>query len=838
MEKRIRQLIIITFSLFFFAGVLSAQETILKRQLSDVLNYLETKHEIKFNYAQDQVMDIKVFMPDTIETILEVLEYLTKQTPLTFSLIGDKIVVVKQKEAYVFCGVVKDKKDHQPIINAIISNGDNMVLSGESGFFSLTVKNLEKPIAINCLGYKSSKIEPKSLVFNDCLDVFLDQDFYTLSEVVISNYLVSGINKINNGSFEIDFSNFKILPGLTETDVLHSIQALPGVNSTNETVSNINLRGGTHDQNLILWDNIKMYQSGHFFGLISMYNPQITQKVFLKKNGSDVSSTDGVSGTIDMQTDKEINTDFKGSIGLNFTNFNSFLDVPLGEKSSIQIAARKSVNDFFKTPTYTAFFDRISQNTELSTNTPTVINSNKTFDFYDTSFRWIYRINDKDQLQINFINVYNRLLFDENLINEQSTESRRSSLSQNSIAEGLSYNRIWNDKFKTVFEFYETDYKLKAINVNIEDDQRFLQKNSVSESSVKLKTFYNLNHSLQLLGGYHFVETEITNLDDVDNPLFRNLVSEVIRTHGIFTELGYRSSNKKIAFNFGLRYNYIGKFKKQILEPRFSFNKKLLDGLTLEILGELKHQNTSQVINFQSDFLGIEKRRWQLANNDNIPVIRSKQISVGINFSQKGWLFNADTYLKQVKGITSQSQGFQNQYEFVKTHGDYSVFGIDVLFRKHFNQFDTWLGYSFMDNNYRFKTLEREAFPSNYDIIHNISLGATYISNNLKIATGLNWHSGKPTTKPEEGNEIVNNEINFAKANEAVLKDYLRLDISAIYDFKLSNNMKLNAGLSVWNVMGRKNELNNFYRINEGAPVETLQNSLGFTPNAVLRVDF
>jgi hypothetical protein len=42
-----------------------------------------------------------------------------------------------------------------------------------------------------------------------------------------------------------------------DPDVLQSIQALPGVESTNESIANINVRGGTNDQNLMLWDNIK-----------------------------------------------------------------------------------------------------------------------------------------------------------------------------------------------------------------------------------------------------------------------------------------------------------------------------------------------------------------------------------------------------------------------------------------------------------------------------------------------------------------------------------------------------------------------------------------------------
>ncbi|WP_242119362.1 TonB-dependent receptor [Aestuariivivens sediminicola] len=826
------------FMAFLLTEVLSSQEVSKKYPLSEVLGRIESKYDIKFNYADDIVSRVEVRMPDNSKTLIESLKFLERQTFLNFELISQNIVLISPMDQLIYCGTVINKSNLQPIENAVVSTEGRTVFTNEKGFYQLELNNTSEEVSIGSMGFKTAKIKPSSFGLENCEAIFLEPNFQTLSEVIISNYLVNGINKINNGSFEIDFSNFKILPGLIETDVLHSVQALPGIQSINETVSNINVRGGTHDQNLILWDNIKMYQSGHFFGLISMYNPQITKKVLLHKNGSSASRTDGVSGTIDMQTEKKLNSKFKGSLGINLTNMNGFFDVPLGGKSSIQIAARKSINEFLETPTYTAFFDRISQNTELNASSSSEINNNKTFDFYDTSLRWLYKISDRDQLQVNFIYVHNELIFDENLIENQSTQTRESSLVQNSIAEGLNYSRIWNDTFKTTLEVYETDYNLEATNVNIQDNQRFLQKNKVSEGSVKLNTFYNVNRNLQWLNGYHFVETKVTNLDDVDNPLFRNLISEVLRTHGIFTEFSYRSANRLTALNVGMRFNYIGKFNKQIWEPRLSFSQKFFDGFSWEVQGEFKHQNTSQIINFQNDFLGIEKRRWQLANNDNIPVIRGRQISTGINYNNSGWLFNIDLYLKKIKGITSQSQGFQNQFEFIKTSGNYSVFGLDLLFRKQIKHLSTWLSYSYMDNNYEFKALEENQFPSNYNIEHNINIGSSYSLEHLKLSAGLEWRTGRPTTTPIEGNTIVDNEINFNSPNNASLKDYLRIDLSATYDFNLRSKNKMHAGISVWNLLDRKNEINNFYVIRDNVTVQTVQRSLGFTPNAFLRYNF
>jgi hypothetical protein len=85
-----------------------------------------------------------------------------------------------------------------------------------------------------------------------------------LNQVMINVYLTPGLQKYIDGSTVLNTKKFGILPGLVDPDVLQSIQALPGVESTNESIANINVRGGTNDQNLMLWDNIKMYHSGHF----------------------------------------------------------------------------------------------------------------------------------------------------------------------------------------------------------------------------------------------------------------------------------------------------------------------------------------------------------------------------------------------------------------------------------------------------------------------------------------------------------------------------------------------------------------------------------------------
>ncbi len=808
------------------------------KKLVVILQEIQAKFNVQFNYAEDQVTNVSVTNPPAYTSLSEILSYLEKNTALTFTRVDEKFILIKLRDELLLCGYLKDKDNLKPIVAATVQGDKSATITDENGFFQLRIRNIKEQISIRHIGYKTILRSYERFFTSDCGFIYMRSQAESLSQITISNYITSGIHKMNDGSYKINFQSFDMLPGMIENDVLQAVQAFPGIQSTNETVSNINIRGGTHDQNLLLWDGIKMYQSGHFFGLISMYNPQITQQVSLLKNGSDPSYTDGVSGTINMQTDKSLNSTLKASIGANFTDVNAFVDAPLGEKSSIQVAARKSLNDFIETPTYKAYFERIEENTEVQENQPNIINSDKMFDFYDASFRWLYKINDTNEIRLNAILVSNQLNFNETATINLTEESRESILTQNSFAAGLFYKNIWRDKFITTLEIYETDYRLKAINVNILDSQRFLQENSVSETSAKLQVEYLLNDKLTVLGGYHFVETEVTNLDDVDEPIFRFLVSEVVRTHGLFSQVSYTSQDQNTHLKVGVRHNYIDKFKKHLTEPRFSFSQTIADKFTVEVLGELKHQNTSQIINFQNDFLGIEKRRWQLSNDEDIPVIKSQQVSTGISYNDQGWLASVEAYYKKVTGITSQSQGFQNQFEFTKSQGNYQVLGLDVLLRKKIANINTWISYSFMKNDYEFKELESARFPSNYDITHAFTSGVTYTQKNLKVGLGFNWRFGKPITEPVFGNELINQEINFNTTNSSRLNDYMRLDLSAAYQIKISSQLKADVAFAVWNILDRENQIEQFFDVTDDRIDETTQFSLGMTPNVSFRVFF
>ena len=155
-----------------------------------------------------------------------------------------------------------------------------------------------------------------------------------------------------------------------------------------------------------------------------------------------------------------------------------------------------------------------------------------------------------------------------------------------------------------------------------------------------------------------------------------------------------------------------------------------------------------QVIELQQDFLGIEKRRWALANGGDIPLQKSGQLSFGVSYSNNRWLLSVDNFYKKNQGISSKSQGFQNQYEFAELTGDYRIWGTEVLLQKSFPKFYTWISYAFNNNQYRFDRLSPAEFPNNTTISHAVGWAGTYESGKLKLALGARWHTGRLYTPP------------------------------------------------------------------------------------------
>jgi hypothetical protein len=837
----IKQILVICILLSTTTAV-SAQNVEGDLPLREALQIIAERYGIRFNYADESIKDVRLTLPPENLSIQEVLQYLEQNTQLGFQQLNNQLVLLvkRNEDSALVCGYIMDNENNKKINGASIQSSKKGTSSNADGYFELANVSRSDTLTIRFLGYQTILIPIKSLAADTCSTVFLKPKVTKLQEVIVSNYIIPGIDVNSDGSIRIKAKTLSMLPGLTDPDVLQTIQALPGIQSINETVSDINVRGGTNDQNLVLWDGIKMYKTGHFFGLISAFNPYLTQEVALIKNGTSTAFSDGVSSTIDIQTDNSVDQEFSGGAGINMINADLFFKIPISQKISVQLSSRRSIADLYQTPTYQQYFDRVFRNTDVTSRSDpqadSLIGSDEQFNFYDITAKLLYDISPADKLRISFLHLYNEINYQENALINNSLESKTSGLEQGNLGAGLHYQRWWSEKVQTSARLYFSSYALKAVNFDIKNNQRLIQENEVLDTGLKLDGRIALTNTLDLFAGYQFFEVGISNLEDINNPPFRRLIKKVLRSHAAFVEGNLSSKSGGSNLRLGLRANYFEKFNRFLLEPRFAFSQRVFRDISFEVLGEIKSQTTNQVIDLQNDFLGVEKRRWVLADEENIPIVESKQLSAGFRFQPGKFLFSIDGYVKEVEGITSSSQGFQNQFQYIRSTGSFAVWGIDAMINQQIGALTSWISYSYANNQYEFPAFTPQVFPNNLDIRHSVTLGTSYQAKNFQVSGGLNWRTGKPYT---EGLGVSEGEIIYENPNNSRLDNYLRVDISAKYWWQLSPGIRGEIGASVWNVLNQRNLINIHYQIDQENTVKTVrQYALGFTPNIMFRLYF
>jgi len=276
---------------------------------------------------------IKVFRSFFTATLLLLFTYSKSQTNFTLS------------------GYILDESSKEVIIgsNIIIPSLKTGTISNSYGFYSITVPKGNYDVIFNVLGYK--EVVKKIIIDrNISFDILLSEQIEELSEVIITE-------NIENIEIDLPVLSLNRLSGQTikqtpvvfgESDLLKTIQLLPGVSNAGEGASGFNVRGGAADQNLILFDEAIIYNSSHLFGLFSVFNSDAIKEVKLFKGGIPASYGGRVSSVLDVyQKDGNKNElKFNGGIGAISSRF--LVEGPIQtEKSSFLIASRGTYAHLF-----------------------------------------------------------------------------------------------------------------------------------------------------------------------------------------------------------------------------------------------------------------------------------------------------------------------------------------------------------------------------------------------------------------------------------------------------------------------------------------------------------
>jgi len=835
--------------LFLFHNSVFAQ-TKNTTPLTEIIQSIEKRLNVRFSYTLATIKSQEIVAPNEEWDLQETLTYLKTRTALEFQVIGTRYIAIYTAAStgnLNICGTIINVQTGRPIQGVTVLSESAAVSTDEAGSFQMNGISRGEAITLAYLGFDIKRMQSDDFITEtSCPLIFANISINFLDTVVVENYIAKGISKNADGSVSISRQNFEILPSLVETDVLQIAQMLPGVESADETAGNINIRGGKNDEVLLLWNNIRLYQSSHFFGLISALNPNLTNNVTIYKNGTHPKFGESTSGVISITSEENIPEQVKGGAGVNLISANLYAQIPVSETLAFNISGRTSINSGIGNPVYNQFYSRIFQNTiitNLDNNTELGLrSSNENFNFFDVSIKGIWDITEKDKLTYSYLGINNKLEFTELFVAENGSSSNQSTLKQSSNVNGVQWQRHWSPKLSTKFNWHASNYVLEESNRDVNTETTLAQENDLNESEFKLETTYRFSKNFLITAGFAYTDTNVGNkVDSIaisDNSLRRN---------AYFLNSRWKLNNENTILSAGARLTSYPSFNANILEPRLSIFQRLTNRWSITLSGEQKNQGVLQFTDVENPFLGVENKRWILANNGNLPIIESQQIALGATYKNSSWALHGNVYYKKVDDISAATQGFRNQLINATAIGNYEAKGAEFSIHKKSKALNAWLGYSLAESNYNFSELETPSFPNNFAIKHSVNLAATYNYRSFLFSLGSNYKTGNPYTTVVEGNEItmVDGEpiINFNSPNGDTLDSYFRTDFSAAYTFKLDETFSGKINLALLNIFDRKNALETYFRLQTNDDGEISVNkieqfSLGFTPNISFQLLF
>lgn len=660
----------------------------------------------------------------------------------------------------------------------------------------------------------------------------------TLDRVILTSYLTKGISKNKNASYQIRPTRLGILPGLTESDVLESIQLLPGVVSPNETASGFLVRGGKMDQNRLLWDGINMYHKGHLFGMISPFNPNATKKVTFINKGTNPRYGERASSVIEMTTTNKIENAFKAQLGINGLNGDAYIEVPIiKDKLAIQASVRSSYTNTYQSVTFDRLADKVFESTKIKNGD----NPNNNFNFLDYNIKLNYKPNAKNSLYASVISIDNQLDYTVN--DTQSNEAFNDLMSIKNSGYGVGWTTLWSTNLRQQTSAYFSEYKLNYNFITSEGDSQtsdFEKRNVIFDSGISSELDWEITTNKRATLGYQYVLKDVgyAFLNTTNLEFILDEDKAVVQTHSVYGNYEYKNP-KLFDITVGARATYFKELEAFRFEPRLILYKDLFKHVKLQISGEIKNQIISEIDETIISDLSLENRVWRLANGSEFPIINSRQISAGFIYTNNGWTIDIDNYYKVLDQITALSLGFLNPENSTFNLGEQKVYGIDLFLKKRFNGFNTWMSYSFNNSKSKFDTLNGDTyFNSRSNVRHAFSTSLSYKISDFQVALGWRWQTGKPYTESITGVDGL--EFNSG-INTNRLPDYHRLDFSSTYKFKFSkdNTLRAKVGLSIRNVYNNTNFISREYRGNNDidGEIETIDRfSIGFTPNLMFRL--
>ena len=759
--------------------------------------------------------------------------------------IGSKTAA--KKGNVILTGFVKDIKNGEPLPGAslFVDSIYTGVITDQFGYFSLTLPAGNHVLLVTSLGMKEGR--RRLVVYSDGkINIDMQDDIPTLKNVIVTADRRSNVRSTQMGIERLSVKAIKEVPVIFgETDILRVVLTLPGVTSVGEASTGFNVRGGSADQNLILFDDATIYNPSHLFGFFSAFNPDVVKAVELYKSVVPVKYGGRLSSVLDVSTkdgnDKKISGN--GGIGLLTSKFS--IEGPLKkDKTSFILAGRTTYSNW------------------LLKTVPDDAYSNSKASFYDANLHISHTINARNNL---YFTGY--LSSDDFRFNRDTTYRYGN---KNII---LKWKHIFNNKLFALLSAGLDNYEYNVTSTSNPVNSYKLSY-SINQSNFKADFTYRPDNKQSYSFGLNSILYKLTPGSFLPYGTQSLVKPDVLQDEqGLESAayLGYEYNvNSNLSVNAGLRYsmfnflgphdsyNYLpgvpkdrstitdttsyasGKFIKTYQGPEYRVSLRYALGGDASI--KLGYNTLRQYIHQLSNTIAISPVDiWKLSD-ENIKPQTGGQFSVGFykNFNSNNIETSLEFYYKRFSNIIDYKSGasllLNHHIETDVINSKGKAYGVEFLIKKLTGKLNGWLSYTYsrtllkQDDALAGETINKGAYyPASYDKPHNINFISNYrFSHRWSISINAIYSTGRPITLPiAVFNSNGAQRVLYSDRNAFRIPDYFRSDLSVNLDgnHKVKQTIHNSWSLGVYNLSARQNAYS-VYFVQEGGIIKGYQLSI------------
>jgi len=281
------------------------------------------------------------------DTVKDYLEEAGKKVPTTIEnklfVIGDKTTGPPGKGIANLVGYARDAQTGEPVVGASIwiENPRIGAYSDRYGYYSLSIPRGRHVLNIQSIGMRDTR-RLINVYGDGKLNIDLVTQVMTLRKVIVSAEKVSNVKRTEMGVQKLDIKTIKQVPVVFgEADVMRVVMTLPGVKTVGESSTGLNVRGGSADQNLVLFNDATIYNTAHFFGMFSVFNPEVVKDVELYKSSIPARFGGRLSSVLDISSREGNKKEITGSAGLGLLTSRLNIEGPIvKDKTSFILGGR------------------------------------------------------------------------------------------------------------------------------------------------------------------------------------------------------------------------------------------------------------------------------------------------------------------------------------------------------------------------------------------------------------------------------------------------------------------------------------------------------------------